>query len=82
MELEHSKYSSWLSHSGIAVAVDIYRRTSDQRWTLEVTNAAGVSMVWESHFATDQGAWDEFYRIIADESMGIFAPFAPTVSIN
>jgi hypothetical protein len=41
----------------------------DEGWSLEVIDQAGGSTVWGDTFATDQDAYDEFYR--TSESEGI-----------
>jgi hypothetical protein len=41
-------------------------------WTLEVVNKSGTSIVWDGTFPSDDGAYAEFQRTVADEGMRTF----------
>jgi hypothetical protein len=68
----YSDLSRKVTRDGITVEVVIIRLEHGTEWSLEVVNAANTSTVWEEPFATDEGAYAEFERIVAEEGMRTF----------
>jgi uncharacterized protein len=56
----------------VAVEVNIVRLEHETTWSLEVVNDAGTSMVWDDLFPSDNVAYDEFLRTVAEEGMHTF----------
>jgi hypothetical protein len=54
------------------VDVKIYKLEGDPQWALEVTNAKGASIVWESLFDSDDEAYDAFQLVVDEEGMQAF----------
>ena len=77
-----SNLSGVQSRDGISVEVNIFRLETDDRWTLEVVNDKGTSIVWDDQFASDTGALDAFVQVLEDDGMvtfldsGTVIPFA------
>jgi hypothetical protein len=72
-EIEESPLSGIVSREGMTVRVEIYRLVEgDESWTLEVIDHEGGSTVWDDRFATDQDAYDEFYRTLETDGIGSF----------
>jgi hypothetical protein len=68
-----SGLSGVVSQDGVTVDVQIYRLEREPaKWSLEVVNDAGTSTVWDNTFPTDQLAYDEFRRTVAEEGMMTF----------
>ena len=67
-----SGLSRSLTRDGVSVEIGIYRLESEPGWSLEVVNAAGISIVWDDLFPTDDAAFAEFERTVAEEGMGTF----------
>jgi hypothetical protein len=44
----------------------------EKEWSLEVINAANASIVWDDLFPTDEAAYAEFERTVAEEGMQAF----------
>jgi uncharacterized protein len=63
-----SKYSGTFTRDGLTVEVCIYR-LEDTKWTLEVVDREGNSIVWESEFETDAAAHAEFLRSVEIEGL-------------
>ncbi|MDR6302683.1 hypothetical protein GGQ85_000359 [Nitrobacter vulgaris] len=77
-EIEKSPLSGVVTREGVTVRVEIYRLVEgDESWTLEVTDHEGGSTVWEDRFATDQDAYDEFYRVLETDGIGSFLKQQP-----
>ena len=67
--LVHSGLSGIVSRDDITVEVFIYRLESEPKWSLEVVNSAGTSIVWDDLFASDEDAFIEFERTVDEEGM-------------
>ncbi|WP_439924554.1 hypothetical protein [Nitrobacter sp. JJSN] len=77
-EIEESPLSGIVTRDGISVRVEIYRLVEgDRSWTLEVIDPEGGSTVWDDRFATDQDAYDEFYRTLEVEGIRSFLEEQP-----
>ena len=64
---------SWtVKNGGVTVEVSIVRLEHETQWSLEVVNAAGTSVVWDDLFASDEEAYAEFERTVAEEGMQAF----------
>ena len=74
-----SSLSRRVSRDGVAVDVRICRLETEAKWTLEVVNAAGTSTVWDDLFPSDDAAYEEFLRTVADEGMAAFLDSAKVV---
>ena len=70
--LVYSGLSRKVTRDGITVEVVIIRLEHETVWSLEVVNAANTSIVWEEPFATDEDAYAEFERTVAEEGMPTF----------
>lgn len=68
----HSGLSGIVSRDDVTVEVFIYRLESEPKWSLEVVNSAGTSIVWDELFASDEDALLEFERTAAEEGMRSF----------
>jgi len=72
-ELEHSPLSCRIQHGGTSIVVSIFRIAgSGMGWSLEVTDEAGGSTVWEDTFATDAEALREFQETLKVEGIRSF----------
>jgi hypothetical protein len=77
-EIEESPLSGIVSREGVSVRVEIYRLVEgDRSWTLEVIDPEGGSTVWDDRFATDQDAYDEFYRTLEVDGIRSFLEEQP-----
>jgi hypothetical protein len=76
IEREPNIVSSGLSRAitrdGVTVEVAIVRLEHEKLWSLEVVNSAQTSIVWDDLFATDEEAYAEFERTVAEEGMQTF----------
>lgn len=52
--------------------VSIHRLEHDSRWSLEVINENGTSIVWEDPFDTDEAAFAAFEQVIEEEGLEAF----------
>lgn len=68
-ELDYSPLSKQVTLDEITVGVLIYRDPEEAGWVLEVVDREAASTVWEGAFETDQEAWREVVRTIAEESI-------------
>jgi hypothetical protein len=68
-----SGLSGDFTKDGVTVEVHIVRLEHEKEWTLEVVNSSGTSIVWDDPFETDEQAYSEFYRTVAEEGMQVFA---------
>ena len=62
-----SGLSRTVKRDGITVEVSIIRLEHETQWSLEVVNSAATSTVWDELFATDEDAYAEFERTVAEE---------------
>ena len=67
-----SGLSRTVTKDGVTVEVLIIRLEGETEWSLEVVNAANTSIVWDDLFATDEEAYAEFERTVAEEGMRTF----------
>ena len=67
-----SSRSGIVTTDGVMVEVCIVRLENEKQWTLEVVNAAGTSTVWDETFPSDDVAYAEFQRTVADEGIQTF----------
>src|SRR5664280_2734852 len=68
----YSSLSRKVTKDGISVEVVIVRFEHEAAWSLEVVNSASTSNVWDTLFATDEAAYAEFKRTVAEEGMRTF----------
>ena len=64
----NSPLSGSFTEAGITVDVQIYR-LEDTKWSLEVIDSEGTSIVWDHLFDTDEAARAEFERSVAEEGL-------------
>ena len=64
-----SRLSRTVKKGGVTVEVSIIRLEHETEWSLEVVNAANTSIVWGELFPTDEAAYAEFERTVAEEGM-------------
>ena len=67
-----SDLSGIVSKDDITVEVFIYRLENESKWSLEVLNNAGTSIVWDDLFDSDEDAYDEFQQTVEEEGMNAF----------
>lgn len=67
-----SSLSRTVTRDGITLSVEIIRLEGETGWSLEVVNAKNTSVVWDELFATDEDAYAEFERTVAEEGMRAF----------
>ena len=77
-EVIDSKHSGYITRHGVTVELCIYR-LAHTKWTLEVVDAQGTSIVWDDEFDTDDEALAEFERTVRENGM---LEFMPTPSKN
>ena len=70
--LVRSGLSSIVSKDNVTVEVIIVRLESESKWSLEVLNNAGTSIVWDDLFDSDEDAYAEFQRTGEEEGMRAF----------
>jgi hypothetical protein len=63
----------------MTVEVVIVRLEHEAEWSLEVVNSANTSIVWDETFGTDEAAYAEFERTVAEEGMRTFLDSAKVV---
>ena len=71
-EIVYSDLCRKVTRDRITVEVVISRLEGASEWSLEVVNDKGTSTVWEELFATDEDAYAEFERTVAEEGMRTF----------
>ena len=71
-KLVHSGLSGIVSKDDITVEVFIYRLENEPKWSLEVVNDAGTSIVWDDLFDSDEDAYAEFQQTVEEEGMRAF----------
>lgn len=69
--LIYSSHCQTVEQDGVTVVVSIYRGL-EEGWLLEVVNENDTSIVWNDHFQSDDEAWSEFQRTIAEEGVEAF----------
>jgi hypothetical protein len=67
-KLISSKHNGSFTRNGVTVQVCIFR-LEDTKWTLEVVDEKGTSIVWDSEFETDDAAHAEFLRSVETEGL-------------
>ena len=77
-----SGLSGVVTQDGIKIEICIYRLEHEKPWTLEVVNAAGTSVVWDEQFSSDEEAYAEFKRTVADEGMQAFLDQGNVISFR
>jgi hypothetical protein len=70
--LVHSGLSRTVTRDGVTVEVSIVRLENETAWSLEVVNSAGTSTVWDDLFLSDEDAYAEFERTVAEEGIRTF----------
>ena len=65
----HSGLSGIVYKDDITVEVIIVRLESESKWSLEVLNNAGTSIVWDDLFDSDEDAYAEFQQTVEEEGM-------------
>ena len=70
--LVSSGLSGIASKDDITVEVFIYRLENEPKWSLEVVNDAGTSIVWDDLFDSDDDAYAEFQQTVEEEGMRAF----------
>jgi hypothetical protein len=70
-DIVNSGLSRKVVKDGVTVEVSIIRLEHTE-WSLEVVNSAGTSIVWDELFASDEEAYAEFERTVAEEGMQTF----------
>jgi len=73
-EIITSRHSGYVTKDDVTVELCIYR-LEHTKWTLEVVDAEGTSTVWDDEFETDDAAYAEFQKTIA-QGMLEFQPVA------
>jgi hypothetical protein len=68
----NSGLSRKVTCDGVTVKVSIIRLEHEKEWSLEVVNSANTSIVWDELFPTDEAAYAEFERTVAEEGMRTF----------
>jgi len=68
-----SGLSGDFANDGVMEEVHIIRLEDEKNWTLEVVNSSGTSIVWGDPFESDEQAYAEFLRTVAEEGMAAFA---------
>jgi hypothetical protein len=56
----------------VTIEVHIVRLEQEATWTLEVVNSSGTSIAWDDPFQSDEQAYAEFLRTVAEEGMNAF----------
>ena len=70
--LVRSGLSGIVSKDNVTVKVIIVRLESESKWSLEVVNDAGTSIVWDDLFDSDEYAYAEFQQTVVEEGMRAF----------
>ena len=70
--LVHSSLSRMVTKDGVTVEVSIVRLENETEWSLEVVNSSGTSIVWDDLFPSDEEAYAEFERTVAEEGIRTF----------
>ena len=70
--LVRSGLSGIVSKDIVTVKVIIVRLESESKWSLEVVNDAGTSIVWDDLFDSDEDAYAEFQQTVEEEGIRAF----------
>ena len=70
--LVYSSLSRMVTKDGVTVEVSIVRLENETRWSLDVVDPSGGSTVWDDQFASDEEAYAEFERTVAEEGIRTF----------
>jgi hypothetical protein len=70
--LVFSSRNGRVTRNGMTVELCIVRLEHETAWSLEVVNQKGTSIVWDDLFESDDAAFEEFERTIAEEGMEAF----------
>ena len=70
--LVRSGLSRMVTNDGVTVEVSIVRLENETEWSLEVVNSSGTSIVWDDLFPSDEDAFAEFKRTVAEEGIRTF----------
>jgi uncharacterized protein len=70
--LIRSGLSGTVTKDGVSIEVDIVRLEDEPSWSLEVVNSSGTSIVWDDLFLSDEDAYAEFQRTVAEEGIKTF----------
>ncbi len=71
-KIVESGLSRTVTKDGVTVEVSIIRLEGETEWSLEVVNDKNTSIVWDDLFASDDEAYAEFERTVADEGIRTF----------
>ena len=71
-KLIRSGLSGTVTKDGVSIEVDIVRLEDEPSWSLEVVNSSGTSIVWDDLFLSDEDAYAEFQRTVAEEGIKTF----------
>jgi len=63
-----SKHNGKFTRESVTVEVRICR-LENTKWTLEIVDESGTSIVWEGEFDTDNAAYAEFLRSVETEGL-------------
>jgi hypothetical protein len=74
-----SSLSGVVTQDGITVEVNIVKLEGESEWTLEVVNDKRTSIVWDDPFTSDDAAYAEFKRTVAEEGMSTFLDSAKVI---
>ena len=64
--------SGTVTKDGVTVEVSIVRLENETSWSLEVVNSSATSIVWDDLFLSDEDAYAEFQRTVAEEGIKTF----------
>jgi hypothetical protein len=78
----NSGLSRKVTRDGVTVEVSIIRLEHENEWSLEVVNSANTSIVWDELFPTDEAAYAEFERTVAEEGMQTFLDSAKVIPLR
>ena len=70
--LVRSGLSGIVSKDNVTVEVIIVRLENEPKWSLEVVNDAGTSIVWDDLYDSDDDAYAEFQQTVEEEGMRAF----------
>ncbi|MGO9422396.1 hypothetical protein [Roseiarcus sp.] len=71
-KIVESGLSRTVTKDGVTVEVSIIRLEGETERSLEVVNDKNTSIVWDDLFASDDEAYAEFERTVADEGIRTF----------
>ena len=68
IELKYSKHCQSVTNGGSTIQLHIYS-SGENDWLLEVVDEYGNSTCWDEPFETDDSAYSEFERTLAEEGI-------------